>query len=247
MARSRCRGLVVAGQKGKPTALAAVPRGYLPVYSARGGERQMLAHGASRGFSHAPSPLAPLPARRGEGCQGSSASRWRGVGPGFPGLAPWANRDFSPRSGKGGASAPPQQDIPSYPRVSRPEQLVRSSGSGRETKRELAAASSAGLKPRPSDRPMKATKCGEKSGLISYAPAGLIGRAGAGRSPHAPNGVMQVSSPAKGHGFIRAAAVPTPRPCSLSPGRGCPRLRIHGQFRRRIDRGYQLFTFESTM
>ena len=135
-----------------------------------------MAHGASRGFSHAPSPLAPLPARRGEGCQGSSASRWRGVGPGFPGLAPWANRDFSPRSGKGGASAPPQQDIPSYPRVSRPEQLVRSSGSGRETKRELAAASSAGLKPRPSDRPMKATKCGEKSGLISYAPAGLIGQ-----------------------------------------------------------------------
>jgi len=81
----------MAGQKEKPTALAAVPRGYLPVYSARGGERQMLAHGASRGFSHAPHPLAPLPARRGEGCQGSSASRWRGVGPGFPGLAPWAN------------------------------------------------------------------------------------------------------------------------------------------------------------
>ena len=76
-----------------------------------------------------------------------------------------ARGDFSPRSGKGGASAPPQQDIPSYPRVSRPEQFVRSSGSGRETKRELAAASSAGLKPRPSDRPMKATKCGEKSGL----------------------------------------------------------------------------------
>ena len=77
-----------------------------------------------------------------------------------------ARGDFSPRSGKGGASAPPQQDIPSYPRVSRPEQFVRSSGSGRETKRELAAASSAGLKPSPSDRPMKATKCGEKSGLI---------------------------------------------------------------------------------
>ena len=74
-------------------------------------------------------------------------------------------RDFSPRSGKGGASAPPQQDIPSYPRVSRPEQFVRSSCAGRETKRELAAASSAGLKPRPSDRPMKATKSGEKSGL----------------------------------------------------------------------------------
>jgi len=87
-----------------------------------------------------------------------------------------ARRDFSPRTGKGGASAPPLQDIRYCCRVSRPAQRVRTSGAGRETHTDSEAASSAGLKPRPSGHLTKTTESGEKSG--SDEGHGAKGRAG---------------------------------------------------------------------
>jgi hypothetical protein len=80
-------------------------------------------------------------------------------------LAPVLSPDFSPRTGKGGASAPPLRDAPRCYWVSRPARCIWSSGAGRETRQNQEAASSAGLKPCPSGRPARITGPGEKSRL----------------------------------------------------------------------------------
>ena len=96
----------------------------------------------------------------------------------------------------------------SYPRVSRPEQFVRSSGSGRETKRELAAASHT--------HPVRRNR-----GPPSAAPRGvpLAGRIVGARKPGRARCLpLQIGCPASGAqyaipiGFVMSAR-PTP-PCA---------------------------------
>jgi hypothetical protein len=72
---------------------------------------------------------------------------------------------FSPRVWKGGASAPPLQGLSdhflcSVPRAARGRKLR-----GVRDQQRVGAAISAGLKPRPSGSPLRASKRGEKSGL----------------------------------------------------------------------------------